>query len=1038
MGGRKVLPDARSKDGTGVGRRVIGWQPGMSRVIECPQCGESVAFEKGAQVLTCPGCQVKVRLKERTGSRQQDGETAEIETPGPPDDKGRAGRRRAVSPPRRRDTSEELPRRLRNYELIEEIGRGGMGIVYRARHVDLDREVALKLLKGISASDADALRFVAEAQVTGQLEHPNIVPVHEIGTDENGFPFFVMKLVRGRALSDILIDLRNGEPEVLRRYPLNRVLSIFCEICQAVAFAHNKGILHRDLKPANVMIGDYGEVQVMDWGLAKILGRKTADEPKPEAGKKRTRGEGDRVRAVRTGLPESQPGFVAGTPEYMSPEQAAGDPTAASPRSDIYSLGAILFEILSYRPPHLDHDTRVLMHKVATEPVRFPPPGGFRPKISKQLRAVTMKALAHKAESRYASAQALLRDVRAILELRPVTACPDTIFDKAARLVRRHGSLVGTIAAALVLLSIGASVAFWRLESEAQATARQKEKALEEARLREEAEKEKWRALEEKRKEEKARRKAEEATKSAQRRELDLANKLASSTRMFPQALDLIKRRQYGAAARKLQHIVDTDPHSPVSFLAFFYLGQSYRGMATPEDGKKAITAFEAANTSARHHFGIGDPRALLSAGEVAWRYLNDEKRALTLYNMAAREDPGNPYGIMGQAFVHVLKGRAHAKNLLKSEDAQKKLKAAARKALDLCREAIQRGRFLWEPHYVAGTICGDLDLKGCGYKDLNAAYNHFSEALNREPNLPELWLNRAMIAERLNRKSEVLSDYNNALRLQPDFLPALIGRGAMLIEHGRPEEALKDLDAAFKAAPGDFDVRSYRGAALEALKKWKAAEAEFEAAINLNNQIPQVWHQLARTRFALKKYAQSAKDAARAFELDPLNLELLKLEAESLLLANEHQAAATRFQELLKKTDKHAIAWLHLAEAQLALGDQIKALAAYKKFLTTDPDRQDIRLRIIQLLIADSGAPNYDPKEAVEHAQEAQRRGKKKDPVLMVALAEALWANKNAKEALKTIEEAYGAFPVHPKVRACRQKLRSASETKTSPPRKR
>jgi serine/threonine-protein kinase len=246
-------------------------------------------------------------------------------------------------------SSPEMPdhaERPDKYQLFGEIARGGMGAVLRGRDLDLGRDLAIKvLLEGHKGKPELLRRFVEEAQIGGQLQHPGIVPVYELGSFSDRRPYFTMKLVKGRTLADLL-RARSTPAEDLPRF-----LSIFESIAQTMAYAHARGVIHRDLKPSNVMVGSFGEVQVMDWGLAKVLpqGGVAADEPKPRA-------EPDLlvsvIRTVRSGsdADASQAGSVMGTPGYMAPEQARGEIDAVDERADVFGLGAILCEILTGEP----------------------------------------------------------------------------------------------------------------------------------------------------------------------------------------------------------------------------------------------------------------------------------------------------------------------------------------------------------------------------------------------------------------------------------------------------------------------------------------------------------------------------------------------------------------------------------------------------------------------------------------------------------------------------------------------------------------
>jgi eukaryotic-like serine/threonine-protein kinase len=248
---------------------------------------------------------------------------------------------------------------LGRYQLHGEIARGGMGAILRGRDVDLGRELAIKVLLDSHQGNSEIMRrFVEEAQIGGQLQHPGVVPVYELGTFPDRRPFFAMKLVKGRTLSSLLHD-RTSPDQDLPRY-----LSIFEQICQTMAYAHARGVIHRDLKPSNVMVGSFGEVQVMDWGLAKVLPRGgIADEGVAQPIQESV------VTTVRSGSAgsgsESQAGSVLGTPAYMAPEQARGEVERIDERADVFGLGAILCEILTGRPPNVGSTREEIRDKAA-------------------------------------------------------------------------------------------------------------------------------------------------------------------------------------------------------------------------------------------------------------------------------------------------------------------------------------------------------------------------------------------------------------------------------------------------------------------------------------------------------------------------------------------------------------------------------------------------------------------------------------------------------------------------------------------------
>jgi serine/threonine protein kinase/uncharacterized membrane protein YidH (DUF202 family) len=279
----------------------------------------------------------------------------------------------------------------------EEVGRGAMGHVLRTYDKKLRRELALKVAQAPRDEMSRELlaRFVEEAQITAQLEHPNVVPVHDLGVSPEGHAYFSMKLVRGRSLETVLEKRKEGDPGTLAQFGLRRLLDVFLQVCQAMEYAHARGVIHRDLKPANIMVGDFGEVLVMDWGLAKLGARSVAHlthgegvststeeapvavDPSVESGRRSEVPPAPSplvpgVTSVRAGKKawETQTGMVLGTPAYMSPEQAKG--VSVDDRTDVYALGVILYEILCGQVPFDDDEPHVTVQRVLTEAPRRP------------------------------------------------------------------------------------------------------------------------------------------------------------------------------------------------------------------------------------------------------------------------------------------------------------------------------------------------------------------------------------------------------------------------------------------------------------------------------------------------------------------------------------------------------------------------------------------------------------------------------------------------------------------------------------------
>lgn len=286
------------------------------------------------------------------------------------------------------------------YRMLDELGRGGMGTVYLVEDSRLNRRVAMKVLEAADRSGDLEQRLLREARVLAQLEHPGIVPVHDVGTLADGRIFYTMKFVQGRRLDEIARDSASL-PERLR---------LFQKICEPIAFAHSLGVLHRDLKPQNIMVGPFGEVLVMDWGIAKVLAGSAKSAPND--------GEVSASPAAATDFPLKAPpgtaqGTVVGTPGYMAPEQARGEIAQLDQRADIFSLGAILQFLLSGR----NGESATENHS------------------ARRLSAIVAKAMALAPSSRYASVQDFAGDVAAYLDGFPVNAYPESFLDRTGRLI---------------------------------------------------------------------------------------------------------------------------------------------------------------------------------------------------------------------------------------------------------------------------------------------------------------------------------------------------------------------------------------------------------------------------------------------------------------------------------------------------------------------------------------------------------------------------------------------------------------------------
>jgi serine/threonine-protein kinase len=338
------------------------------------------------------------------------------------------------------------------FRVLRPHARGGLGQVSVAEDTELHREVALKEIQPKYAEDETSRhRFLVEAEVTGRLEHPSIVPVYSLGQFDDGRPFYVMRFIRGDSLQEAIAELH--DPARSNRTPhawlleLRKLLRRFHDVCNAVDYAHSRGILHRDLKPGNIMLGKYGETLVVDWGLAKIAEPAAADSQVSES--RLEPHSGDSSSATMAGS-------AVGTPAYMSPEQAEGRLDLLGPTTDVYSLGATLYCLFTNRAPFSKENREDLFARIRRG--EFPPPRTINPRVPRPLEAICLKAMACKQADRYPTPHCLAEDIERWLADEPVSVYRDPWTDRALRAMRRHRTTVVGIGVLVTTALIGLAV----------------------------------------------------------------------------------------------------------------------------------------------------------------------------------------------------------------------------------------------------------------------------------------------------------------------------------------------------------------------------------------------------------------------------------------------------------------------------------------------------------------------------------------------------------------------------------------------------
>ncbi|MCA9071148.1 MAG: serine/threonine protein kinase, partial [Planctomycetaceae bacterium] len=386
------------------------------------------------------------------------------------------------------------------YQILRPYAKGGLGEVLVARDQELNREVALKQIQNERADDPDnQARFLIEAEITGGLEHPGIVPVYGLGHYDNGRPYYAMRFIQGDSLKEAIARYHDEPPsrdvfsgdastpstaqsidgkgrlETERNLELRSLLGRFIDVCNAMAYAHSRGVLHRDLKPGNIMLGKFGETLVVDWGLAKPMsvkpsGETTERQLEPPSG---------------SGSVQTLMGSAVGTPQYMSPEQAGGKLDQLGPASDVYSLGATLYCLLTGQAPFQGPDVGTVLKQV--QEGDFPPPRKIDRRVPRSLQAVCLKAMARNPADRYRSPKELAEDLESWLADEPIAAYKESFTERATRWGRRHKPWI-TAGAILMLIAVfGLSISTILINTERHRTANALAETEESRRATEEA-----------------------------------------------------------------------------------------------------------------------------------------------------------------------------------------------------------------------------------------------------------------------------------------------------------------------------------------------------------------------------------------------------------------------------------------------------------------------------------------------------------------------------------------------------------------------
>ena len=347
------------------------------------------------------------------------------------------------------------------YEFKGDLNQGAMGKVLLIRDNDINRDVAMKIIHEHMDSESSLVeRFITEIQTTGYLEHPNIIPIHDMGINAAGKVYYTMKFVSGDSLEEIILKLDQGDKEMHRKYSFQRRVQIFLQVCSAITYAHSRGVIHRDLKPENIMIGPFGEVLVMDWGLAKVLNRQEKSEAPIDVSESLDSSQLDNLGSFAN-VKETVQGAIMGTPMYMSPEQAKGHINQLDGRSDVYSLGAVLYRLLTlkdYLSVKKNINAMVNSVKTETQPNADSLSHPHQRRTPREMTFILNRALQKDPAKRYQSVPDMMAAIQEYLNGTAVYACPVVFSKRGGHAVMRFINNYRIVAVMVLLFLLSMTV----------------------------------------------------------------------------------------------------------------------------------------------------------------------------------------------------------------------------------------------------------------------------------------------------------------------------------------------------------------------------------------------------------------------------------------------------------------------------------------------------------------------------------------------------------------------------------------------------
>ncbi|MBN2491410.1 MAG: tetratricopeptide repeat protein [Planctomycetes bacterium] len=852
------------------------------------------------------------------------------------------------------------------YEILGAVGHGGMGEVLKGRDQDLGRVVAIKLLSDCHRDNpAMARRFVAEAQIGGQLQHPGIVPVHELGLTADERPYFTMRLVEGRTLA-ALLDERPAASHAHRRF-----LGIYGKVLEAMAYAHARGVIHRDLKPSNIMVGAFGEVQVMDWGLSKVLleedggaggnGAAGSDEAIPAPAQARSTGD------------RSETGSVMGTPAYMPPEQARGEVEKLDERSDVFSLGAILCEILTGEPPYAGDDAAAIRAEARAARLDRAAARLRGSGADPELIAIARRCLAPEREARYGDAGKVAAAFSAHLASLDERARAAEIAAAEARVKaaeeRRARRLTLALAAAILLAILAAGIAYLWLDASRRErvarTSRAVTSAMQEAAaLRERAEAATsgqlslWTQ---------ARAAAERAVVLAREAELD-PETLAWAARLHDELV--AAEEQAGQAAqqadrdrRLVERLEEIRAHA-----ADVWLDKGDFEAVVDTDYARAFEAHgidvDALDTE--------NAARLIRASTIAMPlvaalddWVGVRKRRAQRATRISASAPAAPDWERLHAIAQAadpdeigskVREAGHANDLARLRELadQAPIDSWPIPTLELLGNSlgtagdVERAvSFLTEvqrTHPRDFWVQYDLGiwLGRTRPRRTEEAARCFTAAVAIRPRSAAAWTNLGVALTERRDLPGALRAEKEALRLNPQSPAAHQTLGSILVELGRPAEATAAIEEALRIQPDHVSSHAALANALRASGRLEDALVSARKALGMDPERADLRYMCGRVLEDLEKLDDAQAAYRKAIELDPYLADAHVHLGLTLKKSGRPDAAVAEYEKALRVDPEHPVAHLNLGVIFADRGDLDQAVVAFRRAILARPDYVD------------------------------------------------------------------------------------------------